>query len=119
MRELWEDRRGKVQERKALSKADFAMMERKSAQLTERVINAESAALVSVYENELVKLEEKKVGLSEKIKSCGRPLQALQSRLFSSNVMRCRIRANCLLRSDPSTPFASISRMGQTPAPTD
>ncbi|MBX2804359.1 MAG: hypothetical protein KTR19_00170 [Hyphomicrobiales bacterium] len=49
-------------------------MESKSTQLAERVLNAESAALVSVYENQLVKPEEKKVGLSEKIKSCGRPL---------------------------------------------
>jgi DNA invertase Pin-like site-specific DNA recombinase len=58
MRELWEDRSANLQERQAAMKSELVLLERKSGQLMERIISAESPALISVYEGQIVKLEE-------------------------------------------------------------
>lgn len=74
MRELWEDRRQKLGQYTATAKAELALLQRKNDQMMERIMNAESPALVSAYESQIVRLEEKKVSLNENIKSFGKPL---------------------------------------------
>lgn len=75
MRELWDDRIAKAGERQAAMKAELALVERKSGQLMERIMGAESPALIQVYENQIVRLEEQKVSLTEKVQKCGRRLE--------------------------------------------
>lgn len=55
-------------------KVDFVSLERKSGELIKRIIDSNQQALIAVYECQIVRLEEQKVSLSEKIKACGRPL---------------------------------------------
>ena len=74
MRELWEDRIAKTEERQAAMKAELALIECKFGQLMERIMGTESPALTQVYESQIVRLEEQKVSLTEKVQMCGRTL---------------------------------------------
>ena len=52
----------------------MAKLERKTDQLMERLVEADSPALVRAYETQVRKLEEEKTALAERIANCGRPL---------------------------------------------
>ena len=74
MRDLWQQRIDDAGQRSKCIKAELAQLERKSEQLMDRLIQTDSQALVSAYENQVRKLEEQKALLSEKVSNRGQPL---------------------------------------------
>ena len=64
---LWEDGRAGQAERHKLLKAELAQIERKSALLMERLIAAESSVLIAAYEDEVRKLQERRIVVQEKL----------------------------------------------------
>ncbi len=71
---IWDGYRQQAKEREAAGKAEIAALERKTAQLMDRVVKADSASLVAAYEKEIVKLEESKALLAEKWRGARKPL---------------------------------------------
>ena len=74
MRDLWSLRLQSMRERSATSKVELAKLERKTDQLMERLVEADSPTLIRAYEAQVRKLEEQKIALAERIANCGRPL---------------------------------------------
>ena len=54
--------------------AEVTRLEKQIEQLVDRIVNADSDALIGAYENRLRSLEAAKVEAKEKIANCGRPL---------------------------------------------
>jgi site-specific DNA recombinase len=55
---------------------EIMLIERKSEQLMDRVIEADNPTMVSKYEKRIQEFEQEKIILDEKIAKCGRPLQS-------------------------------------------
>ena len=75
-RDLWDQRLAASKDHSASIKQELAATERKIEQLVDRLVEASSTAAVSAYEKRLQALEESRVGLTERIANCGRPLQS-------------------------------------------
>ncbi len=75
LRELWDDRMGRAQERAANAKADIAKIARQTDQLMDRIVEADSPTLIAAYESRIRKLEEEKALLSERVRTSSRPLR--------------------------------------------
>ena len=71
--DLWTARTSSVRQRAGEARAEIVRIERKSAQIMERLLDAGSHALVTAYEHQIEKLEERKIALAEKAKNCARP----------------------------------------------
>ena len=65
--EVWEGGQANEAERHQLLKAELTQIERKSAALMERLIAAESSVLIAAYEEEVRKLQERRIGVQEKL----------------------------------------------------
>ena len=52
------------------------LIERKSEQIMDRIVEADSPTLITAYEKKIRQLEEEKIRLDENIAKCGRPLQS-------------------------------------------
>lgn len=74
LRDLWQSRLEGAEEQKKAARAEIVQIERKSANLMERLVNADGHALVTAYENQIRKLEETRIALIEKTKNFGRPV---------------------------------------------
>ncbi len=73
MREQWQSQLDMEEEQKKAARAELLRLERKSEQLVDRIVQADSQTLVTTYENQIRKLEEARIGLNERIHNCGRP----------------------------------------------
>ncbi len=73
-RELWEDRLKRSGEEAASIQKEIKKIDRKVGQFLDRIVETDSLALLTTYENQVRKLEEKKILLKEKVQNCGRPL---------------------------------------------
>ena len=73
LRDLWSDRQHSAMQRAESYGAALEKIERKIGQVVERIVATESAALVSAYENQVRKLEEERIALTEKSRNAGRP----------------------------------------------
>ncbi len=72
--DLWQHRQANAATQNKVAKSDLVKLQRKTDQLMDRLVQTDSHALITAYENQIRKLEEDKTALSEKIKNCGRPL---------------------------------------------
>jgi site-specific DNA recombinase len=72
--DLWEERESESNREAILLKNKLTQVESKVSLLVERIVRTDSESLITTYENELHKLEEEKIVMSEKIQNCGRPL---------------------------------------------
>ena len=62
----------------AEAKQEIRLLERKTENLMERIVEADSASLITAYENQIRKLERKKICLSEKLAKYGQPAEGLK-----------------------------------------
>ncbi len=77
-KDLWEDRKGLVEEEAKSMKSELQRIDHKMDQFLERIVETDAPTVVSAYEKKLNSLEEEKVLLREKIEKCGRPLQPFE-----------------------------------------
>jgi site-specific DNA recombinase len=74
-RDQWEARAASFKEHGVSLELERAEIDRKVGQLLDRIVDTDSETVVSAYEKRVKELEDRKIVLSEKIKSCGRPLR--------------------------------------------
>jgi site-specific DNA recombinase len=74
--DLWEDRQELVKQEVHSMKAQLPIIEHQVEKFLSRLIQTENPTAIKHYENEITRLDEQKILLSEKIKNCGRPLQS-------------------------------------------
>ncbi len=73
-KKLWEERGELSLEQSHTLKLELGKIDKKVKQFLERIIEADSHTVIKAYENQVKKLEEEKITLSENIARCGRPL---------------------------------------------
>ncbi|GAD50984.1 putative recombinase [Caenibius tardaugens NBRC 16725] len=73
-RKRWDEGGRKTKERRAAIKLEMAAAEKAISQLVERVMASQSQTVISRYEEEIEKLERKKLVLTEKTAKCGTAL---------------------------------------------
>ena len=73
-REIWDMRRESSEALAQSATTALGGIDSKIAQLTDRIIEADNRALITVYESRIQTLAEQKAELSEKITNCGRAL---------------------------------------------
>lgn len=71
---LWEERGELSLEQAHTLKLELGKIDKKVEQFLERIIEANNHTVIKAYENQVRKLEEEKITLSENIAQCGRPL---------------------------------------------
>ena len=71
---LWEERGQLSLEQAHTLKLELGKIDKKVEQFLERIIEADSHTVIKAYENQVKKLEEEKITISENIAQCGRPL---------------------------------------------
>jgi site-specific DNA recombinase len=70
--DLWEARLQGVSIRKDKIKKEMAALESKTSQIMDRLLQADSHALITAYENQVRKLEEQRIALTEELeRGCG------------------------------------------------
>jgi site-specific DNA recombinase len=74
--DLWEERLQGAEEEKKSIKFEVQKIEFMLEQFLDRIVNTNRPIVINSYENQIRKLEEKKVLLNEKVQNCGRPLQS-------------------------------------------
>ncbi len=70
----WDDQENNAAQQAKATRKELTKIETKVEQFMERVVEADSPALITAYEQQITRLEERKAELSESIKKCGRPL---------------------------------------------
>ncbi|MGJ8628434.1 MAG: recombinase zinc beta ribbon domain-containing protein [Sulfitobacter sp.] len=73
-RDLWNARLQSREDEKQAMQRQLAHMDRKAAQILDRLIDTNSDTLIIAYEARLREMEEQKTFLTEKIANCGKPL---------------------------------------------
>ena len=73
--EWWDHLQGIKDANIAEAKREIRLLDGKTDTLMERLVEAESASLVAAYENQIRKLERRKLCLSEKLDEYGQPAQ--------------------------------------------
>jgi site-specific DNA recombinase len=74
-RDLWDDQAGKAKERKKAMAKEVIEIDRKTAQVVDRIVDAESKAVIGALEKRLDELEQRKLLLAENIAKCGTPVR--------------------------------------------
>ncbi len=72
--DLWEIRMTSAGDIASKGKDQIRLLDRKTEQLMERIVAADSDTLVAAYENQIKKLEREKLCLSEKMANSGQPM---------------------------------------------
>ena len=72
--DLWGDRQERAKADSGVILSEVKAIEHKVEQFLNRIVETDNATLVTTYEQQVRKLEEKKIELSEKVQKCGRPL---------------------------------------------
>jgi site-specific DNA recombinase len=70
-RERWENGQSKVREIRSTMKLQIAAIEKKIAQMLDRIVDADSSTVISAYERKVDELERQKLVLAEKTARCG------------------------------------------------
>ena len=73
-RDLWDARVAQQEDDRTRLRQEVTRIERQIEQLVDRIINADSPALTSAYENRVRSLETEKAEIAEKMSNCGRVL---------------------------------------------
>lgn len=73
-RDLWQARLQSAEDEKQSMQKQLSQMDRKSAQILDRLIDTNSDTLISAYEERLREIEEQKTFLAEKIQKCGKSI---------------------------------------------
>ena len=73
LEDLWDHLRTLTSRNVAEAKQELAQIERKTEQLVGRIIEADSPTLIAAYENQIKKLERRKLCLSDDIARSGQP----------------------------------------------
>lgn len=76
--QLWKERNDQSKGRATELKKQLSLIDRKVEHLLDRVVDADSADLIDVYEDKIRSLKGEKVVISEKVKNCGRPLESFE-----------------------------------------
>jgi site-specific DNA recombinase len=74
-RDAWNDHLRQAGERKIAMKKEIADIDRKVAQLLDRIVDAESATVSKAFERKVDELEKRKLILAEKIAGCDTPIR--------------------------------------------
>ena len=82
--DLWEHRLAQGEARAKHLAKELAKTESEVEQFLDRVVNAATPSLVSLYEERIRKLEKKKAEISEKIENCGRPVRTRDDSLATA-----------------------------------
>lgn len=77
--ELWDERQTHSQDGTKAFKADIATLERKAGQIMDRLLATDSATLISVYENEIKRIENDKIALTEKLRAKDKPRSSFET----------------------------------------
>ena len=78
LRDLWEERMDGVRQRAEDTKAAVVRLEQQSAQLMDRIMQADKPSLIAAYEDRLHKLEEEKLLLLERTRRNGKPQRTFE-----------------------------------------
>lgn len=70
-RKRWDEAEGKAKETKAAMRLEVAAIEKKIAQLLDRIVESDSATVIGAYERKVDELEREKLVLAEKTAKCG------------------------------------------------
>ena len=73
-RDLYAERVTKVDQHSAALRAELTQIERKTDNLLDRIVDAESGSVIAAYEKRIKVLEENKIVLEERLANCGRAL---------------------------------------------
>ena len=73
LRDLWQHQLDQSQEQIKAAKQELLNIERKTEKLIEKILDADSQSIAKSYEKQMKKLDETKIGLSEKMVNFGRP----------------------------------------------
>ena len=73
--ELWKDREQMAGQETQSIKTEIRSIERKIGQYLDWIVETDHMTVVTTYENQISRLEEQKVLLTEKVQNCGRPLK--------------------------------------------
>lgn len=73
-RDIWQEKLQSAEDEKQSMQRQLTQMDRKSTQLLDKLIDTNSATVITAYENRLREMEEQKTFLSEKISKCGQSL---------------------------------------------
>src|SRR5690606_21166464 len=82
--DLWNDRLASAKAIRTSLNAELAKVERDIERFLDRIAQAEPLAVITVYENRIRRLQERKIEISEKIANCGRPLRSFDETLRTS-----------------------------------
>ena len=77
--DFWKKRANAGRERITQMRVEIGQIERKLAQVVDRLVEADSGAIVRAYEQKVDELERQKLILAEKIAKCGTPARDYQS----------------------------------------
>ncbi len=75
LHEAWEQRQDLIQDDSKSLRAELRSAENKTEQLMERIMEADSAALIKAYEAQVKKLHEQQILLQEKLANAAEPLR--------------------------------------------
>lgn len=73
-KDLYADRTAKVEERTKALRAKLTQIERKTENLLDRIVEAETGTVIAAYEKRIKSLEEDKIVVEERLANCGRAL---------------------------------------------
>lgn len=76
--DLWNEKILSSKERANNIRKEIISIERKTEQLMDRIVEAESPTLIAAYEKKVKSLEEEKIRLDEKIAKSGRPMASFE-----------------------------------------
>jgi site-specific DNA recombinase len=74
-RDLWDDQASKAKERKKAMAKELTEIDRKVAQVVDRIVDAESKTVIGALEKRLDEMEQRKLLLAENIAKCGTPVR--------------------------------------------
>ena len=77
-RDLWNDQASKAKERKKAMAKELTEIDRKVAQVVDRIVDAESKTVIGALEKRLDEMEQRKLLLAENIAKCGTPAYVLK-----------------------------------------
>lgn len=77
--ELWDERQAHRQDGTKILKADIAALERKTGQIMDRLLATDSPTLISVYENEIKRIENDRIALTEKLRAKDKPCSGFET----------------------------------------
>ncbi len=77
-RDLWEQRARTMKEHGKAMKAELSQIDRKVAQLMDRLVETDSDSVIKAYEKRIGDLETERMVIRERIEKCGTPLQTYE-----------------------------------------